>query len=145
MPWAQYALASAGNAGKAGPTRLTPWHPVRVDTRAEEGEGEAGNGERRLWEWQFPAQIGDVRIFDTPAVYDFVLAQGHVVSVGGRPCVTFGHGITGPVVAHDYFGTDRVVDDLEGMAGWDCGLVELTAGRCFLLDSESGRVSGLQQ
>ena len=73
----------AGRAGKAGPTRLTPWHPVRVDTRAEEGEGEAGNGERRLWEWQFPAQIGDVRIFDTPAVYDFVLAQGHVVS-GGR-------------------------------------------------------------
>ena len=136
---------NAGSAGKAGPTRLTPWHPVRVDTRAEEGGEEAGNGERRVSEWQFPAQIGDVRIFDTPAVYDFVLAQGHVVSVGGRPCVTFGHGLTGPVVAHDYFGTDRVVDDLEGMAGWDDGLVELTAGRCFLLDPESGRVSGLQQ
>ena len=115
-------------------TRLTAWHPVFVEKK-----------------WQFPAHVGggtgdDLELVKTPAVYDYVLDSGHVISVGGRPCVTLGHGLTGPVVEHAFFGDmSRVRPALEGLRGWQDGLVDLDAGRCLVHDQETGRVCGFKQ
>jgi hypothetical protein len=39
---------------------------------------------------------------------------------------TLAHGVEGDVIGHDYFGTERVVQDLTRLPGWDAGLVTIT-------------------
>jgi hypothetical protein len=73
-------------------------------------------------------------------VYNFVLDRGHVLTIEGTPCVTLGHGFEDPVVSHPYFGTDRVVNDLLRMRGWDDGLILLNG---TLLCPDNGLVCGL--
>jgi len=126
-------------AGKAGiedlivfPSglKITPFHPVRVDGK-----------------WSFPGDLHPWQL-DTPcdAVFNFVLSQGHVMMIEGVECVTLGHGFTEPVVSHKYFGTERVVSDLQRMPGWNKGLVELFPalcqdGKCMVRDKD-GLVCG---
>jgi len=84
---------------------ITPDHPVYVDG-----------------EWRRPRELG------TPVehdgwVYNLVLDKCHILIVDGVQCVTFGHGIRGPVVEHAYWGTDMVLKDLAAQPGWDEGFV----------------------
>jgi hypothetical protein len=73
-------------------------------------------------------------------VYNFVLDRGHVLTIEGMPCVTLGHGFKDPAMLHSYFGTDRVVNDLLHMRGWDDGLILLNGTlRC----PDTGLVCGL--
>ena len=80
---------------------ITPWHPIRV------------NGV-----WQFPASLYFYTERMLQTVYNLVLDKVHVVSVEGFDCITLGHGFTEPVAAHDFFGTQRVIDDLKKLPGW---------------------------
>jgi len=104
---------------------VTPYHPVR-----KEGK------------WHFPCTLGDVTERECPAVYSFVLQEHHVMEINGVDCVTLGHGFEEEVVRHSYFGTSRVLEDLQRMPGWSEGLIELEAG-CVQRDSVSGLVVGL--
>lgn len=81
---------------------ITPWHPIRLN-----------NGI-----YVFPADMTPYqdRLIDT--VYNLVLDQGHVVDCEGFLCITLGHGITEPVAAHAFFGTDAVIQDLMKVPGW---------------------------
>ncbi|KAL2911096.1 hypothetical protein HK105_203770 [Polyrhizophydium stewartii] len=113
-----------------GGLRVTPFHPVRA---ASDGAGAS--------EWVFPRDLGDVREAACDAVFNFVLDHTHTMVIGGRECVTLGHGRTdNAVVAHDYFGTRRVVDDLAGMRGWARGLVVVGG---TMRDPSTGLVCGL--
>lgn len=78
----------------SGPT-LTPWHPVYIA------------------KWVFPADLYPVVQKKCFQVYNFVLDSGHVLNVNGFKCITLAHGRTDPVLAHPYFGTHRVIEDLE--------------------------------
>jgi hypothetical protein len=84
---------------------ITPWHPIKT--------GEA---------WVFPANLTPLqdRLIDT--VYNLVLTDGHIVSVEGYECVTLGHQFQEPVVAHEFFGSPRVIDDIAKVPGWAIGL-----------------------
>ena len=84
---------------------ITPWHPIR----------------RNDGIYVFPADITPYqdRLIDT--VYNLVLDQGHIVDCEGWPCITLGHGITEPVAAHAFFGTDAVIQDLMKLPGWSVG------------------------
>jgi hypothetical protein len=96
---------------RVGELLVTAWHPVR---------GDAG-------QWVFPCEVeGSETVAGfCDAVYNFVLDRTHEVTVGGRDLVTLGHGLTGPVVAHPYFGTREVIEDLEMSSGFSKGLVRL--------------------
>ena len=106
---------------------LTPYHPVRV----------AGG------EWAFPIDLPEAvpKLAKTEYVYDFVLSAGHTVYVNGVACVTLGHGFTEKVVAHPYFGTQDVVDDLAALPGWTSGEVTIDPA-CFVRDAVSKLVVG---
>jgi len=39
---------------------------------------------------------------------------------------TLAHGVEGDVIGHDYFGTERVVEDLKRLSGWAAGVVTIT-------------------
>ena len=72
--------------------------------------------------------VGSTLIRTTPYVYNFVLSPGHpTILVDGIPCAALGHGLDLPVVAHPYWGTRNVIDDLMTRPGWEEGRVVLGA------------------
>lgn len=40
-------------------------------------------------------------------------------------CITLGHGLKGPVLEHDYLGTEKIIDDLKRLDGWEEGKVSV--------------------
>jgi len=73
-------------------------------------------------------------------VYNFILSDCHILMVNDTACVTFGHGLSGDVAGHDYFGNmDRVVADLTKIAGWKDGSVEVSK----TIRGETGAVTGM--
>jgi hypothetical protein len=88
--------------------RLTPFHPVG-----------AGAG------WSFPLSLGPVITSRCNTVYSFVVRGAPAIQVGGIAVVALGHGLTEGVAAHPYFGTRRVIHDLQQLEGYDCGYVSL--------------------
>ncbi len=63
--------------------------------------------------------------------------------INGYKCAALAHNITGEVIGHEYFGTEKVVQDLEKMMGWDAGLILLKGGRCMIKDRNSGYIISL--
>jgi len=106
---------------------VTPWHPIQVHGT-----------------WEFPANVGVSKERACVAVYSFLLESEHVMTINGIHCVSLAHGMSGKVVAHPYFGTSSVVDDLKQMNGWKDGHVQLISG-CLNHDTKSGLVSGMKQ
>ena len=87
---------------------VTSWHPVRIQG-----------------EWQYPADYCAAELENIEWVYNFVLNRNHVMEIGGIDVITLGHGITeDPVLSHDLFGTQRVVDNLRTYLGWNHGFIE---------------------
>jgi hypothetical protein len=88
---------------------ITPSHPIRV------------NGE-----WAYPKNQTSEHHFDwCNTVYNFVLDRHHVVLVNRVECVTWGHGFTGDVVEHAFYGTHQVIDTLSRLPGWNEGYVHV--------------------
>ena len=95
---------------QGGPS-LTPWQPIFLENKQK---------------WEFPANLG--KTWSTPCnqVYNFLLDKGHILCVNGHDCVTLGHNYThDPVLIHPYFGTNKVVEDLEKQNGYKEGTVVL--------------------
>jgi len=106
---------------------ITPYHPVRV------------NGH-----WHFPCDLAPVFELPCDAVYSFVLSRGHVMLVQGVECVGLGHNFSEPVVAHPFFGSRAVLDQLQTLDGWQQGHIQLHTG-CLVRDATSGLVCAIQQ
>lgn len=105
-----YALVVCGSHLSSQPMvqlgnlSITPWHPIMVEDK-----------------WVFPASLAPYTSRPIKTVYNFVLAGGHIVDVEGYQCCTLGHGFKGPVIEHDFFGTEKVVSDLRKVRGWETG------------------------
>jgi hypothetical protein len=107
-----------------GGARVTPYHPVLIDGA-----------------WRFPADVGDARTTPCEAVYCFVLRGACALVVGDTPCIGLGHGLTGAVVGHRYWGTELVLADLAEQRGFEDGRVELLHG--WTRDPDTGLVTGV--
>jgi hypothetical protein len=127
------ALVVCGSKSRAQPMTMlgslviTPFHPVRM------------RGQTHRWE--FPADIAGYTDRLISTVYNLVLDSRHIVMADGWEALTLGHGFSEPVAAHDYFGTQRVIDDLMKQPGWSEGrptFVNLKAVK----DSQSGMIVG---
>jgi hypothetical protein len=99
------------------PGGFTLWHPVFVGGR-----------------WEHPANLGTVTRVPTDAIYNFVLDDtGHeerpgVVFINDIMTCTMGHGFTGPIIGHPYFGRREpghrhILDDLQNQPGWSTGYI----------------------
>jgi len=94
-----------------GGLKITSYHPVRM------------NGT-----WHFPCDLATPVEMDCPSVFSYVLDSYHTMEINGIECVTLGHNFTEDTVAHPYFGSDLVVNDLKQMNGWDHGKVVFRPG-----------------
>ena len=71
-------------------------------------------------------------------VYTFIIESRDNIIVEDTIFSTFGHKQTGEVIGHDFFGTERVVNDLKAIDGWGKGIITLTSDR--FRRGSSGRV-----
>lgn len=82
---------------------ITPYHPIINDATGK---------------WVFPCEIAQLNERLISTVYNLVLANGHIINVEGYRCITLAHGFTEPVAAHEFFGTEAVVEALKKQPGW---------------------------
>jgi len=88
---------------------LTPYHPVKLNDK-----------------WVFPAEVAPTTDRPCTAVYSFVIANGTEMNINGIQCITLGHGRDEGILSHLYWGTRRVLDDLQRHSSWKTGLIDLT-------------------
>ncbi|CAF0945756.1 unnamed protein product [Rotaria sordida] len=108
---------------------ITAWHPIRLSSQ-----------------WIMPCSlVSSVHEISCDAVYNFVLDQGHTVFVNDIECVTLGHGFQEDVVRHAYYGSQRVVKDLEKLdiEQNNGGIIEISEG-ALIRSKKTGLVKGLQ-
>jgi len=110
----------------SGGLLITAWHPVRINNK-----------------WQFPCTLAPVTERYCTEVYNFVLETGHIIIINGIECVTLGHLFEGDVVQHSYFGTKRIINDLQKFNGWNSGFIELTKNN-VVRDQENGLISSFR-
>jgi len=103
---------------KIGNLLVTPYHPVKTDLKRG---------------WEFPVECVEGELVansKTFSVYNLVLEEGFresAIMMESIPCITLGHGRNDDeVLRHEYFGTDRVVLDLQKIkTGWSLGHIIL--------------------
>ena len=81
---------------------ITAWHPV------------LSNGT-----WTFPNDLVQPVMQPCEAVYSLVLANDHIATINGTQVICLGHGYTQGILNHQYFGTQKVIDDLKLMPGYE--------------------------
>ena len=109
---------------------ITPYHPVYLDVWGQSKQ------------WIYPHSILIPLMTKCDAIYSLLLEKHHIVEIGGVQCICLAHEYTEGILAHDYFGTKKVVDDLSRMPGWDEGHIIINEG-CMLRDSAESNSGGL--
>jgi len=100
---------------KSSGLKITPSHPIRLNDQWELPKNLTSNPIGQI----FFSQSQD-------RVYNVILDKTEVLlEVNGIQCVTFGHGFSGAVVYHSFYGTQRVRDIVEGLEGWEKGYVSV--------------------
>ncbi len=82
---------------------ITPWHPIKYKLN-----------------WVFPNTL-EHETNKAEFVYNFVLEDHHIVylSTNDIESCTFGHGFTdNKIIKHDYFGSEKVINDLQGLENY---------------------------
>jgi len=105
---------------------LTPYHPIQLHGK-----------------WEFPQDVAPVGLYPCSAVYNFVLAAEHTMVVNGVVCATLAHGFTEAVVQHPYFGTAKVIEDLQSLregVSFASGLIVFDS-ECLQRSRETGLVA----
>ncbi|CAF3085846.1 unnamed protein product [Rotaria socialis] len=108
---------------------ITAWHPIRVNQQ-----------------WIMPCSlVSSPNEISCEAVYNFALDRGHTVLVNDFECVTLGHGFQEDVVRHAYYGSERVIKDLEkfNMQQNNGGIIEIS-DKMLQRKNKTGLVKGLQ-
>ncbi|CAF3370225.1 unnamed protein product [Rotaria socialis] len=91
---------------------ITPWHPIRVHDQ-----------------WIMPCSlVSSPELIYCETVYNFVLDRGHTVLVNDTECVTLGHHFKEDIVRHPYYGSQRIIDDLQrlDLEQNNTGFIEIT-------------------
>jgi len=108
-----------------GDLRVTPYHPIKV----------MGN-------WVFPSTMASAESQECEALYSFVVNTRRPMVVNGHIFSTWGHALEGPVIGHDYFGTEKVIVDMKLFTTYDLGIVNLVPDM-IQRDPTSHRICGI--
>ncbi|CAF2321511.1 unnamed protein product [Rotaria sp. Silwood2] len=108
---------------------ITAWHPIR-----------------HCGQWIMPCSlVSSPNEISCEAKYNFVLDKDHTVLVNDVECVTLGHGFKEDVVRHSYYGSQKVINDLQrlNLEQNNGGFIEITE-KMLVRNIKTGLVNGLQ-
>ncbi len=97
---------------------ITPWHPVFVGG-----------------EWKYPKDITKPKENNCAVVYSLAISNGHAVFINDTVVVTMGHEFRDKIVKHEYFGSKKVIDDLE--------IISIRTGSRIIKNPEIHRYCGV--
>ena len=70
----------------------------------------------------------------------FLIVIFYLLIINDLESATFAHGLDdNDVIQHDYFGTEKIVEDFKNMNGWIAGIIEIEP-KCIIRDSTTGYV-----
>ena len=98
---------------KLGELCITPYHPIIYLDNYEKN-------------WRYPVSIKEPELVQCEAMYTFIVENRQHLKIERFVYATLGHNIRGNVIHHDYFGTNKVIDDLKKINTYDQGYVHLT-------------------
>lgn len=98
---------------KIGDLIISEYHPISIF--------DASNTDN----WVFPINIKTPKEYNMDCMYNIVLESGYWVEIEGIRCVSLGHQLTefdtsNKILEHDYFGTSKVIEDLEDFSRATC-------------------------
>ena len=106
---------------------VTPYHPI-IDLANDEKD------------WKYPISKGTSQNISCPYMYSFIVENRQALMIDRHVFATYGHNcVDQDVIQHDYFGTDKIIEDLKKMSSYEKGMIELTPER-FIRDSEKKEV-----
>ena len=114
-----------GNSGNT--LSITPYHPVY-----------------KGYSWRFPIDISssEPESIKCDEMYTFVIKNRKSVIVEDYVFATYGHNLKEEVINHDYFGSERVINDLKLIDTYRLGFVYLRKEMFIRFD---GRVSAIMK
>lgn len=89
-------------------TLITPYHPIKYQEK-----------------WCFPKDHFPQNTYQVDRVYNFVLDKDHQIYINNILTPTFGHNLQGEVIGHPFFGSDKIINDLSKLHGFNTGLVTI--------------------
>ena len=94
--------------------KITPYHPI-----IEKGENKCN--------WVYPKDLCISELIDCSEIYTFVLNNRQSVLIEDFIYATLGHNLENNIVIqHDYFGTNKIIKDLNNIIRSDNGKKYLT-------------------
>jgi hypothetical protein len=90
---------------------VTPNHPILLDTNED---------------WIHPQKLVQPELIDCDYVYSFLMKSRKSIIINNIKCSTLAHGLQDNIVYHEYFGSEKVVEDLKKLNGWDQGEIIIT-------------------
>ena len=98
---------------KFGELCITPYHPIIFMDNYEK-------------HWRYPVSIKEPELVQCEAIYTFIVENRQHLNIERFVYATLGHNSHEKIIHHDYFGTNKVIDDLKKMNTYDEGYVHLT-------------------
>lgn len=91
-----------------GGLQITPGHPVKV------------NGA-----WSYPRDLAERKTAACDAIFNLVVDTEHIAIINGVETILLGHSYSQGILHHEYYGSQKVIDDLRRLPGFDAGFVEI--------------------
>lgn len=92
-----------------GGITITPGHPIKFNQK-----------------WVYPRSISEPETIACPHFYNLIVDRVHIAQLNGIEVILLGHNYTHGILKHEYYGSQRVIEDLKKVKGFDDGMVELT-------------------
>ena len=105
--------------------KITPYHPVYQTKTFNHS-------------WKFPIDMGEPREIECKDMFTFIIKNRKSVIIEDYIFATFGHNMEGNVIEHDYFGNEKVINDLKCFTTYRYGYVHLKKN---MFSRENGRVN----
>jgi Mg-chelatase subunit ChlD len=110
--------------------KITPWHPIKINN-----------------EWIFPNNYTNKRITinEPQYMYNLYVGSNNHVMIEDISCASLGHNLKdNKVIEHEYLGTEKVINDLKSMNGWNKGLISLD-NKFFSRDIKTNKINNIKK
>ena len=105
--------------------KITPWHPI------------IKNGV-----WSFPGNVFETKKENCDELYTILLDNYFSFNLNGYWVIGIGHNYTVGILAHNYFGSQKIVNDLANHADWSTGVVTINSSQ-FVRDYITRNIIGI--